>query len=122
MEYTQNQNGCAPPGLTLRAVSTAIQLLNSTNLSGPRAEQYKSVQIQCLQSYPRLINFGFTQEHDKIILSHTESNTFSSDVEFEMKRHYQRMYEQQIEIRDIITMLQRLKQSTDPAIKMFLLV
>lgn len=114
MEYTQNQNGCAPPGLTLRAVSTAIQLLNSTNLSGPRAEQYKSVQIQCLQSYPRLINFGFTQEHDKIILSHTESNTFSSDVEFEMKRHYQRMYEQQIEIRDIITMLQRLKQSTDP--------
>lgn len=114
IEYTRNQNGCSPPGLSLRTVSTAIQLLNSTNLSGPRAEQYKSVQIQCLQSYPRLINFGFTQEHDRIILSHTESNTFSPDVEFEMKRHYQRMYEQQIEIRDIITMLQRLKQSTDP--------
>lgn len=114
LEYSQNQGNISPPGLSLRTVSTAIQLLNSTNLTGVRAEQYKSVQIQCLQSYPRLINFGFTQEHDKIILSHVESNTFDSNIELEMKMHYQRMYEQQIEIRDIITMLQRLKQSRDP--------
>lgn len=112
LEYTQNQNANATPGLNLRSVAAALQLLNAVDIPPDRAEQYKGIQIQCLQSYPRLINYG--QGYDFAILSHTGSNSFSGEVEREMKLYYQQMYEQQIEIRDIITMLQRLKQSSDP--------
>lgn len=112
LEYTQNQSTNTPPSLNLRSVAAALQLLNAVEIPPERVEQYKAIQIQCLQSYPRLINFG--QGYDLAILSHTGSNSFSADVEREMKLYYQQMYEQQIEIRDIITMLQRLKQSSDP--------
>lgn len=112
LEYTQNQSPSAAPSLNLRSVAAALQLLNAVEIPNDRIEQYKGIQIQCLQSYPRLINYG--QGYDYAILSHTGSNSFSIEVEREMKLYYQQMYEQQIEIRDIITMLQRLKQSSDP--------
>lgn len=112
LEYQQNQAANSPPGLNLRTVAAALQFLNAVDIPPDRVEQFKAIQIQCLQSYPRLINFG--QGYDAAILSHTDSNSFSPDVERKMKAYYQQMYEQQIEIRDIITMLQRLKQSSDP--------
>lgn len=112
IEYQQNQTANAAPGLYLRTVASALQLLNSVDIPSDRVEQYKGIQIQCLQSYPRLINYG--QGYDLAILSHTDSNSFSPAVEQKMKAYYQQMYEQQIEIREIITMLQRLKQSSDP--------
>lgn len=112
LEYSQNQSTNSLPGLNLRSVAAALQILNAVEIPPDRIEQYKAIQIQCLQSYPRLINYG--QGYDFAILSHTDSNSFSSEVERKMKVYYQQMYEQQIEIRDIITMLQRLKQSSDP--------
>jgi CCR4-NOT transcription complex subunit 1 len=112
LEYSQSQTGNGPPGLNLRSVAAALQVLNAVDIPHERTEQYKAIQIQCLQSYPRLINYG--QGYDEAILSHGDSNSFSPDVERKMKMHYQKMYEQQIEIRDIITMLQRLKQSSNP--------
>lgn len=112
IEYSQNQNLNSPPGLSLRTVAAGLQFLNSVEIPAERLEQYKSIQIQCLQSYPRLINFG--QGYDEPILSHGDSNSFSPEVERKMKTYYQQMYEQHIEIRDIITMLQRLKQSSSP--------
>lgn len=112
LEYSQNQSGSSPPGLALRSVAAALQLLSAIDIPPEKFEQYKAIQIQCLQSYPRLINYG--QGYDDAILSYTKSNSFPSEVEREMKLYYQKMYEQQIEIRDIITMLQRLKQSHVP--------
>lgn len=113
IEYASHQNpNNTPSGLDIRTVSAAIYFLCTAPIPPEKAELFKNIQFQCLQAYPRLINFG--QGHDEAILSHQNSNSFSSAVEQEMKIHYQRMYEGQIEIRDIITMLQRLKQSKDP--------
>lgn len=115
LEYSNNQAGSATTpfqnGLNLRSVASALALITSVDIPQDRIEQFKSIQIQCLQAYPRLINFG--QGHDAAILARGDSNTFSPDVEREMKIYYQKMYEQQIEIREIITMLQKLKESDD---------
>lgn len=115
LEYSNNQAGSATApfqnGLNLRSVAAALALITSVDIPQDRIEQFKSIQIQCLQAYPRLINFG--QGHDTAILARGDSNTFSPDVEREMKIYYQKMYEQQIEIREIITMLQKLKESDD---------
>lgn len=114
VEYTQSQAGGGLPaaGPNLRSVAAALAFLDKVDIPQDKIEQLKSVQIQCLQAYPRLINFG--QGHDAAIMAHGDTNSFPPDVEREMKLYYQRMYEQQIEIRDIITMLQRLKESDDP--------
>jgi CCR4-NOT transcription complex subunit 1 len=113
VEYTQNQAaGRSPTGLNLLSVAAALGLVSRVEIPPDRIEQLKAIQIQCLQSYPRLINFG--QGHDAAILAHGDVNSFTPDIEREMKLYYQKMYEQKIEIRDIIAMLQRLKKSDDP--------
>ncbi|KAJ8055344.1 CCR4-Not complex component, Not1-domain-containing protein [Yarrowia lipolytica] len=100
--------------LTLSSVATILQFVSSgSDMPADRLEQFKMLQTQTFQVYPRLINFG--QGHDQAILAHGDgSNAFPPHIEREMKLCYQRMYEEQIQIRDIITMLQRLKQSDDP--------
>ncbi|GME71606.1 unnamed protein product [Ambrosiozyma monospora] len=75
-------------------------------------DRFKNLQALCLQAYPRLINFG--QGHDAAILMNSATNTFSVDVEKEMKVYYQKMYNNEIEIKDIVHMLQRLKVSDNP--------
>ncbi|CAN6622942.1 general negative regulator of transcription subunit 1 [Trichomonascus vanleenenianus] len=111
-EYTQSEQGQPPTGMNLKSVAAALRMISGFEMSPDRLEQVRAIQIQCLQLYPRLINFG--QGHDQAILSHGDSNLFSEEVESEMKMYYQKMYAQQMEIRDIITMLQKLKQSDVP--------
>lgn len=111
-EYTQSEMGKPPLGLNLRSIAASLRLITAVEMPLDRLEQVKAIQIQCLQLYPRLINFG--RGHDVAILAHGDTNNFSEEVETEMKTYYQKMYAQQIEIRDIITMLQRLKESDNP--------
>lgn len=111
-EYTQSDQGKPPLGLNLRSIAASLGLITAVEMPLDRLEQVKAIQIQCLQLYPRLINFG--RGHDAAILAHGDSNNFSEEVEAEMKAYYQKMYAQQIEIRDIITMLQKLKESDNP--------
>lgn len=98
--------------LTLRTVAAFETLTTSIDVPADRSEQLKTIQIQCLQAYPRLINFG--QGHDEAILANSDLPIFPASVEQEMKLCFQKMYEQQIEIRDVIQMLKRLKQSDEP--------
>lgn len=98
--------------LTLRTVAAFETLTASIDVSPDRTDQLRAIQIQCLQAYPRLINFG--QGHDEAILANNDLPTFPPDVEQEMKLWFQKMYEQQIEIRDVISMLERLKNSDVP--------
>uniref|UniRef100_A0A060T7L4 General negative regulator of transcription subunit 1 n=1 Tax=Blastobotrys adeninivorans TaxID=409370 RepID=A0A060T7L4_BLAAD len=111
-EYTQSESGKPPLGLNLRSVAASLALIGAVEMPQDRLEQVKAIQIQCLQLYPRLINYG--HGHDAALLANGESNSFSEEVESEMKAYYQKMYAQQIEIRDIITLLQKLKQSDNP--------
>lgn len=78
------------------------------------ADRFKNLQLLLLTTYPRLINFGCG--HDEAILSATISgeNFFNTDVEQEMKSYYSKMYNKEMEIKDIVDMLTRMKISNLP--------
>lgn len=101
-----------PPMLSLKFVAAFESLSANVEMPAERLEQLKSIQIHCLQAFPRLINFG--QGHDEAILANQDLPAFPPDVETEMKAVFQQMYEGQLEIRDVIAMLERLKVSDEP--------
>ena len=73
----------------------------------------QSLQLLLLTTYPRLINFG--NGHDNAILSNAEiSNFFPPNVESEMKAYYSKMYNKEVEIKDIVDMLISMKSSDEP--------
>lgn len=76
-------------------------------------EKLKSSQLLILTAYPRLINFGYG--HDETILKNSEaSDFFSPEVEREMKRFYSRMYNKEIDIKEMVDMLIAMKSSDEP--------
>lgn len=101
-----------PPILSLKFVAAFESLTASVEMPPDRLEQLKSIQIHCLQAFPRLINFG--QGHDEAILANQDLPAFPLDVETGMKAVFQQMYEGHLEIRDVIAMLERLKDSDEP--------
>ncbi|KAG7855336.1 hypothetical protein KL939_004511 [Ogataea angusta] len=113
LEYESAQQGHRlAKSLNLETVYFLMTTLASKQLPPELFEKFRNLQALCLQAYPRLINFG--QGHDTAILMNSSTNTFSIDVEKEMKVYYQKMYNKEIEIKDIINMLQRLKVSDNP--------
>lgn len=78
------------------------------------AESLKNLQLSALTTYPRLINFG--TGHDQAILANEERffNVFPPQVEQEMKAYYSKMYSKEMEIKEIVDMLTRMKNSDDP--------
>ncbi|KAH3670689.1 hypothetical protein OGAPHI_001204, partial [Ogataea philodendri] len=113
LEYESAQQGHRlGKSLNLETVYFLMTTLGNRQIPTDLFEKFRNLQALCLQAYPRLINFG--QGHDNAILMNSSTNTFSIDVEKEMKVYYQKMYNKEIEIKDIINMLQRLKVSDNP--------
>lgn len=113
IEYESAQQGHAlTKSLNLQTVHLLMNSLSQRKLPTDLVDKFRNLQALCLQAYPRLINFG--QGHDEAILSNSATNTFSVDVEKEMKSYYQKMYNKEIEIKDVIHMLRKLKDSDDP--------
>ena len=113
LEYESSQQGKRVlKSLNLETVYFLMTTLSSDMLPKELFEKSRNLQTLCLQAYPRLINFG--QGHDSAILMNSVTNSFSVDVEKEMKMYYQQMYTKDIEIKDIVHMLQRLKNSDSP--------
>lgn len=77
-------------------------------------ERLKALQLLLLTTYPRLINFG--TGHDEAIFANEDahSNSFPPQVEQEMKTLYSKMYNKEIEIKEIVDMLTRMKVSDVP--------
>jgi len=97
-------------GKSLRIAGAVTQLVQTVDAKD-RVDQVQTLQFQLVQAYPRLINYG--QGYDASILANTEPS-FAKDVEDEMKLCFQKMYEQQYDIHDVISMLERLKHSDIP--------
>ena len=113
VEYESAQQGRQlSSSLKLETVYFLMTILGKQKLPQKISERFRDLEALCLQAYPRLINFG--QGHDNAILKNSSTNMFSVDVEKEMKRYYQKMYNKEIEIKDVIQMLQKLKNSDDP--------
>ncbi|EGW30545.1 uncharacterized protein SPAPADRAFT_143625 [Spathaspora passalidarum NRRL Y-27907] len=77
------------------------------------SEKLKNLQLSLLTTYPRLINFG--NGHDEAILANEEKSPFfPQNVELEMKTYYSKMYNKEVEIKDIVDMLVKMKVSDEP--------
>lgn len=78
------------------------------------SDRLKNLQLSLLTTYPRLINFG--TGHDAAILANEEkyANVFPTQVEQEMKAYYSKMYNKEMEIKEIVDMLVRMKVSDVP--------
>lgn len=78
------------------------------------ADHLKNLQLSLLTTYPRLINFG-TGHDDAILKNEAQySNVFPTHVEQEMKAYYSKMYNKDVEIKEIVDMLSRMKLSDVP--------
>lgn len=98
--------------LSVRVVYYLLEKLKA-NKSLLDAERLKNLQLLLLTTYPRLINFGCG--HDEAILANGENNNvFPISVEQEMKTYYSKMYNKEMEIKEIVDLLVRMKTSDEP--------
>ncbi|KAK9365989.1 hypothetical protein V1509DRAFT_674546 [Lipomyces kononenkoae] len=106
----QNKSDTLP--LHVQVVYELLHALLTQTTPVDLVELSEHVQAQCIQTYPRLINLG--RGHDTAILVNSATNTFSPEVEKQMKFYYQKMYEQGMSISEVIGLLQQLRVSDDP--------
>ncbi|KAI5474877.1 CCR4-NOT transcription complex subunit 1 [Pseudohyphozyma bogoriensis] len=101
-----------PTTLSLSAATVAIfmRALRSHHelFTGNDVELFKEVRTQCLQLYPRLMNFapGNTDNEPGMAVV-----TFAPEIETECDGLYKRMYEQEISVDSVVSALQRAKES-----------
>ena len=106
------QSGPRTVSLTIKTVSilldALVQAIGSDNV------EIVSLERQCIQAYPRLINYGEGVD-DVIDQNGAESNLIPQSTDEQMQDLYKRMYNRSLEVRDIITLLRDYKTSKDPA-------
>lgn len=101
----------APATVALK-VKTVYALLNI--IQGTVSEQEESaIQRQCIQAYPRLINYGY--KFDAIIDTNGASgNALSEAADTKMQECYKEMYGHVTDAREMISTLRDLKNSENP--------
>lgn len=115
-QQQQQQQGTVTQNSRALKVSVVYTLLEM--LKGSQglvdSDRLKNLQLSLLTTYPRLINFG--TGHNEAILKNEELylNVFPPQVEQEMKAYYSKMYNKEMEIKDIVDMLTRMKTSDLP--------
>lgn len=104
------RDSIAPATVPLK-VKTVYALLKIVQGHLPE-EEMGDIQRQCLQWYPRLINYGGSFDH--IIDANGEAgNGLSAEADAKMQDQYKRMYGGEVDPRGMIETLQHLKQSED---------
>jgi len=100
-----------PTTLSLAApiIATFLRALRSHHeIFGPEEiELFKEVRTQCLQLHPRLMNFAPGAEQEPGI----SVTSFSPDIEAEVDAFYKRMYDQEVTVDAVVSLLQRAKES-----------
>ncbi|KAK0539323.1 CCR4-NOT core subunit cdc39 [Tilletia horrida] len=98
--------------LLVQTVAIFLRVLRSNGdaMTSEEIEFFKVVRNLCLQLHPRLMNLAPGAENQEPGL---QVVTFSADIHEEADNWYRQMYEGQISIDDIVSMLQRLRASTE---------
>ncbi|KAJ9664960.1 CCR4-NOT core subunit cdc39 [Coniosporium apollinis] len=101
-----------PPSTVPLLVKTVYPLLSS--LQGHLSdEELVKLQRDCMQRYPRLINYG--EGFDEIIDANGKNgNAMPPEIDAQMQEHYKKMYGGESEVREIVEVLQKYKTSEDP--------
>lgn len=109
-EMRTSRNEQQGPRTVPLAVKTVFVLLNI--LEQDPDEDVVLLERQCVQAFPRLINYGegFDEMIDKLGL---ESNALSAITDAQMQDIYKRMYSGELDCRDIISELEGYKVSDE---------
>ncbi|KAF2712195.1 Not1-domain-containing protein [Pleomassaria siparia CBS 279.74] len=97
--------------LAVKTVHPLLWFLAECGLPEP---ELLPLQRTCIQAYPRLINYG--EGVDEIIDSNGKNgNSLPDDADKKMQEHFKNMYSGESDVRDIIAILKKYKESQDPA-------
>ncbi|ORY10386.1 CCR4-Not complex component, Not1-domain-containing protein [Clohesyomyces aquaticus] len=95
------------------AVKTVHPMLWFLAECGLPESELLPLQRTCIQAYPRLINYG--EGVDEIIDANGKNgNALPEEADKKMQEHFKNMYSGESDVRDIITILKRYKESQDP--------
>ncbi|GAB7361968.1 hypothetical protein MBLNU230_g2005t1 [Neophaeotheca triangularis] len=94
--------------LALRTVSTLLLLGSEALLD----EEHSALHRQCLQTYPRLINYGDDEKINAILESSCDQgHALPEEASAQMEEQYKRMYGGEQTVQDVIHFLKHLKAS-----------
>lgn len=109
----QRKEQPAPQMISL-AVKTVYTLLTLLEEFVSDREILTPVQRICVQSYPRLINYG--EGFDEIIDANGENgNAIPEAIDKKMQELFGKMYHEELSLREILELMRRYKTSQDPA-------
>ena len=110
----QTQRDRTPPlfvPITLKTIHDMVLLLQE-HISD---EETVALHRTCIQAYPRLVNYGEGEGFNEVLdASSKDSNAIPDEIDVKMQEHYKKMYNEEIEVRDIIALLQKYKLSREP--------
>ncbi|KAF2133367.1 Not1-domain-containing protein [Dothidotthia symphoricarpi CBS 119687] len=98
------------------AVKTVYPLLWFLAECGLPEQELLPLQRNCIQAYPRLINYG--EGVDDVIDANgngPNGNALPEDADKKMQEHFKNMYSGESDVRDIISVLKKYKESRDSA-------
>lgn len=108
------QRGESPPQsipLSLRTVHTLLEKLED-HLDN--RELVESAQTTCLQTYPRLMNYGAGFDDILEKSSEEKGNKLPESIDKQMSELFGRMYRSELSIRDMVNEMRKFKTSRDP--------
>ncbi|TVY33033.1 General negative regulator of transcription subunit [Lachnellula subtilissima] len=98
--------------LPVRTISALLHILEDILPKSPVPDLI-TVQRQCITAYPRLINYG--EGYDDIIDNNgLESNSLPIAANEKMEEHYKRMYNQDLQPKQVVEALSIYKHSRSP--------
>jgi CCR4-NOT transcription complex subunit 1 len=106
----EDQHSLSLP-LAVKTVYPLLWFLAECNLG---EEELLPLQRNCIQAYPRLINYGEGVD-DIIDTNGLNGNALPEDADKRMQEHFKNMYSGESDVRDIISVLKKYKESRDPA-------
>ncbi|KAF7188666.1 General negative regulator of transcription subunit 1 [Pseudocercospora fuligena] len=115
-DESQIQRDHAPPKTVPMKAKTVHALLSLIQDAMPPEYELGGLFRRCLQSYPRLFNYGQDDKLDAIIEANGEqSNVLSDSATKDMEEKYKEMYGGQTNPDTLVNDLNRLKVSEEPA-------
>ena len=109
--FRGDQPGPKTVTLSIKTVSALLNIVE--HQSNESSEEVVVLERQCIQAFPRLINYG--EGFDEIIDANgTEKNSIPHDTDAKMQDLYKQMYNDHINFREVIKILQGCKASQEP--------
>ncbi|KAF2006869.1 Not1-domain-containing protein [Amniculicola lignicola CBS 123094] len=96
------------------AVKTVYPLLCFLAECGLPQAELLALQRTCIQAFPRLVNYGEGKD-DIIDENGKNGNALPEEADKKMQEHFKNMYSGENDVRDIISILKKYKESHDPA-------